>query len=98
MRSTTQVARLSPSSSAEPPVYVEGDADIVEVQRLMARNHIRSLPVVHGVVVVGIIDLLELAMMDEDLPGLDLTDRSQPSKASPPPSTYLPATHNVVVG
>ncbi|MBA3291133.1 MAG: hypothetical protein H0U17_06515 [Actinobacteria bacterium] len=51
LRSTTQVARLSPSSSAEPPVYVEGDADIVEVQRLMARNHIRSLPVVHGVVV-----------------------------------------------
>jgi CBS domain-containing protein len=40
----------------------------------MARNRIRSLPVVHGVVVVGIIDLLELAMMDEDLPGLDLTE------------------------
>ena len=56
------------------PVYVEGDADIVEVQRLMARNHIRSLPVVRGGVVIGIVDLLELAMMDEDLPGLDLTE------------------------
>ncbi len=56
------------------PVYVEGDADIVEVQRLMARNHIRSLPVVRGGVVIGIVDLLELAMMDEDLPGIDLTE------------------------
>ena len=56
------------------PVYVEGAADIVEVQRLMARNHIRSLPVVRAGVVIGIVDLLELAMMDEDLPGIDLSE------------------------
>ncbi|MGH2749477.1 MAG: CBS domain-containing protein [Actinomycetota bacterium] len=55
------------------PVYVDGEADIAEVQRLMARNHIRSLPVVKGDSVVGIIDLLELAMMDQDLLGIDLT-------------------------
>jgi CBS domain-containing protein len=56
------------------PVYVDGEADVVEVQRLMARNHIRSLPVVQGERVIGIIDLLELAMMDQDLSGIDLTD------------------------
>jgi len=57
------------------PVYVDGDADVLEVQRLMARNHIRSLPVVSAGSVIGIIDLLELAMMDEDLtPVIDLTE------------------------
>jgi CBS domain-containing protein len=57
------------------PVYVDGDADVLEVQRLMARNHIRSLPVVSAGTVVGVIDLLELAMMDEDLGlAIDLTD------------------------
>jgi CBS domain-containing protein len=56
------------------PVYVDGDADVLEVQKLMARNHIRSLPVVSSGSVIGIIDLLELAMMDEDLqPAIDLT-------------------------
>ena len=52
------------------PVYVDGEADILDVQRLMARNHIRSLPVVNDGTVIGIIDLLELAMM-EDIPGVD---------------------------
>jgi CBS domain-containing protein len=56
------------------PVYVDGEADVLEVQRLMARNHIRSLPVVQDDRVIGIIDLLELAMMDQDLSGIDLTD------------------------
>jgi len=57
------------------PVYVDGDADVLEVQSLMARNHIRSLPVVSAGSVIGIIDLLELAMMDEDLePVIDLTE------------------------
>jgi CBS domain-containing protein len=57
------------------PVYVDADAELLEVQRLMARNHIRSLPVVSGGSVVGVIDLLELAMMDEDLqPTIDLTE------------------------
>jgi CBS domain-containing protein len=57
------------------PVYVDGEADVLEVQRLMARNHIRSLPVVTAGSVVGVIDLLELAMMDEDLQqAIDLTE------------------------
>jgi CBS domain-containing protein len=56
------------------PVYVDGDAEVLEVQSLMARNHIRSLPVVSAGSVIGIIDLLELAMMDEDLESvIDLT-------------------------
>jgi CBS domain-containing protein len=56
------------------PVYVDGEEDVLEVQRLMARNHIRSLPVVSAGGVIGIVDLLELAMMDQDLPGIDLTE------------------------
>ncbi len=56
------------------PVYVDGEADVLEVQRLMARNHIRNLPVVSAGSVIGIVDLLELAMMDQDLPGIDLTE------------------------
>ena len=46
------------------PVYVKGDADVVTVQRLMAQNHIRSLPVVDCGRLVGVVDLVELAMMD----------------------------------
>ena len=57
------------------PVYVDGDADVLEVQRLMARNHIRSLPVVKAGRVIGIVDLLELALMDHELlTGIDLTE------------------------
>jgi hypothetical protein len=40
----------------------------------MARNHIRSLPVVQTGRVIGVVDLLELAM-DEDLRAtIDLTE------------------------
>ena len=48
------------------PVYVDGDSDLVAVQRVMARHHIRRLPVVSGDEVVGILDLVEVAMMDAD--------------------------------
>ncbi len=51
------------------PVYVDGDADIVEVQRLMARNHIRSLPVLERSRLVGVVDLVELALMEHDEAG-----------------------------
>ena len=47
---------------------------MLEVQRLMARNHIRSLPVVQAGRVIGVVDLLELAMMDEDVRTIDLTE------------------------
>lgn len=50
------------------PVYARAEADLIEVQRLMARNHIRSLPVVQEGCVVGILDLVELAQMEHDLP------------------------------
>jgi CBS domain-containing protein len=46
------------------PVYVRGDADVGEVQRRMARRHIRRLPVVQNGQLVGLIDLLELAQND----------------------------------
>lgn len=43
------------------PVYVEADADLFEVQKMMARCHIRSVPVLSGERVVGFLDILELA-------------------------------------
>lgn len=43
------------------PVYVSAKADIVPVQRLMARHHIRSVAVVDGGRLVGIVDLVDLA-------------------------------------
>ena len=46
------------------PVYVDGQADVVLVQRLMAQNHIRSLPVVDGGRLVGVVDLVDLALME----------------------------------
>lgn len=43
------------------PVYVEADADLLEVQKMMARCHIRSVPVLSGERVVGFLDLVDLA-------------------------------------
>ena len=50
------------------PVYVDAGADVIEVQRLMAKNHIRVLPVVRGGKVQGVVDLLELAMREDLAP------------------------------
>ena len=44
------------------PVYVEAGECIVDVQRLMASNHIRSLPVLDRGEVVGFVDLVDLAL------------------------------------
>jgi CBS domain-containing protein len=43
------------------PVYVEAHVDAVEVQRRMARFHIRRLAVIGEGTLVGIVDLVELA-------------------------------------
>jgi CBS domain-containing protein len=48
------------------PVYVDGEAEVVEVQRLMAQNHIRSLPVVERGRLVGVVDLVDLALMEHE--------------------------------
>jgi len=47
------------------PVYVDAAAEVLEVQRLMALNHIRFLPVMRGNELVGIVDLVELAQRDD---------------------------------
>lgn len=47
------------------PVYVEANADVVEVQRRMARHHIRMLPVLSDGALIGIVDLVELARRDD---------------------------------
>jgi CBS domain-containing protein len=44
------------------PVYVEAKACVLEVQRRMAENHIRSLPVLDSGEVVGFVDLVDLAL------------------------------------
>jgi CBS domain-containing protein len=44
------------------PVYVDASACVLEVQRLMASNHIRSLPVLDSGEVIGFIDLVDLAL------------------------------------
>jgi CBS domain-containing protein len=52
------------------PVYVNAEADALDIQSLMARLHIRMLPVVKDGRVLGVIDLVELAQLD--LAQLDL--------------------------
>lgn len=48
------------------PVFVEAAAGVNEVQRRMAQKHIRRLPVVEDGCLVGIIDLVDLAMHSDE--------------------------------
>ncbi|HVL64012.1 MAG TPA: CBS domain-containing protein [Actinomycetota bacterium] len=66
------------------PVYVDADADALEVQRRMARSHIRRLPVVKDDQLVGIVDLLDLAESEH----LSTDDRPQSLAEAEP--TVLP--------
>jgi CBS domain-containing protein len=54
------------------PVYVQADSDVVEVQRRMARHHIRVLPVLAAGGLIGVVDLVELAQRDDLDSGGDL--------------------------
>lgn len=47
------------------PVYAQADATINEVQRRMAQNHIRMLPVLDDSTVLGILDLVDIANEDD---------------------------------
>jgi hypothetical protein len=47
------------------PVYVEARACVLDVQRLMASNHIRSLPVLQSGEVIGFVDLVDLALTSD---------------------------------
>jgi CBS domain-containing protein len=47
------------------PVYVDARACALEVQRIMAINLIRSVPVVDAGRVIGMIDLVDLALRDD---------------------------------
>lgn len=60
------MAAEDPKLARGTPVYVRADADVVGVQRAMARNHIRRLPVLKDQEVIGVLDLVELAMRDLD--------------------------------
>ncbi|MEO8323677.1 MAG: CBS domain-containing protein [Actinomycetota bacterium] len=48
------------------PVFVEAAARVNEVQRRMAQKHIRRLPVVEDGCLVGIVDLVDLAMHSDE--------------------------------
>ncbi len=61
------------------PIYVQAGADVLDVQRLMAQHHIRMLPVVRDSEVIGIVDLLDLALRD------DLGDDAPIEEAARPP-------------
>ena len=58
----------APSSELDrgTPVYVEAGADVNEVQRRMAMSHIRSVPVVDQGYLLGLVDLMDLAMLDPE--------------------------------
>ncbi len=43
------------------PVYVERGTDLHEVQRLMCKHHIRTVPVLEEDVVVGSLDIVDVA-------------------------------------
>lgn len=65
----TDLLSADPSSLGRgTPVYVEAAADVLAVQRLMAKNHIRFLPVVKDEELVGIVDLVDLAQRDDLAP------------------------------
>ncbi|MFN2491006.1 MAG: CBS domain-containing protein [Actinomycetota bacterium] len=57
------------------PVYVEAGAPVVDVQRRMAENHIRSIPVLDDDQVVGVVDLVELALLPNLLGEASPTER-----------------------
>ncbi len=48
------------------PVYVEASADVGELQRRMAMSHIRRVPVLDDASLLGIVDLVELAMLGQE--------------------------------
>ncbi|MGI8708008.1 MAG: CBS domain-containing protein [Actinomycetota bacterium] len=71
---------LMTASSSElergTPVYVDADADLNEVQRRMAMSHIRRIPVVDKGHLLGLIDLLDLAMLDPE-DAVQVTEREE---------------------
>jgi hypothetical protein len=71
---------LMTASSSElergTPVYVEAGAEVNEVQRRMAMSHIRRVPVVDQGHLLGLIDLLDLAVLDPE-DGMEGADREE---------------------
>lgn len=62
-------AAASPATLARgTPVYVDVEADPVDVQRRMAEAHVRMLFVLEAGTVVGVVDAAELARRADSLP------------------------------
>jgi predicted transcriptional regulator len=59
------VAATTSELARGTPVWVDASADVVEVQRLMAHNHIRSVAVLENGAMVGMVDLVDLALRDD---------------------------------
>jgi CBS domain-containing protein len=49
------------------PVYVQASAEVGAVQRRMSQHHIRSVPVLEDGILIGCVDLVELALLTEPL-------------------------------
>ncbi len=47
------------------PVFVDANARVEDVQRLMAQKHIRRLPVLKDGLLLSVVDLVDLAMASE---------------------------------
>ena len=54
------------------PLFVQADSDVLEVQRRMARHHIRMLPVLSDGALIGVVDLVDLARREDLDSGDDL--------------------------
>lgn len=60
------------------PVYAKAGATLGEIQRRMALNHIRMLPVLGEDSVIGILDLVDLATEDGFSPDLTVGEILSP--------------------
>jgi len=60
---TAPLARLARGT----PVYVEADADLLRVQRRMAEALVRLVPVLDGSKLLGLVDLVDLARVSDQL-------------------------------
>jgi anti-anti-sigma regulatory factor len=63
------------------PVYTEATADVIEIQRAMARNHVRTLFVIEAQDALATVNIVDLALLIEAL--IEASDVSNVSESMP---------------
>jgi hypothetical protein len=63
------------------PVYTEATADVIEIQRAMARNHVRTLFVIQAQDALATVNIVDLALLIEAL--IEASDVSNVSESMP---------------